>query len=239
MNNKTKKILGLSLLTTTAITMVCALAPNPLEISTRLFASNNKQTYSYVKTDFSISESGFPFIPSDDRKYFGYSPMEFTEESGIFVSDVGDPSDIDETTTGIGWSTGDTANGCKVTREGNFFSLETVTPSPYKPSDANRELGVNIKIDVKGDREILLTDNTYYLFDLYYVAQIVDEEVIVKREMKITPEYYYSDYSSVFFSLDTFKGDYTWETEEYGRILSCGVYKVTLKEISIEYSCSK
>lgn len=238
MNNKTKKILGLSLLTTTAITMVCALAPNPLEISTRLFASNNKQTYSYVKTDFSISE--LPVIPSDNRKYFGYSPMEFTEESGIFVSDVGDPSDIDETTTGIGWSTGDTANGCKVTREGNFFSLETVTPSPYKPSDANRELGVNIKIDVKeGDREILLTDNTYYLFDLYYVAQIVDEEVIVKREMKITPEYYYPDHSSVFFSLDTFKGDYTWETEEYGKILSCGVYKVTLKEISIEYSCSK
>lgn len=216
--------------------MVCALAPNPLEISTRLFASNSKQTYCYVKTDFSISE--FPFIPSKDKAY-GYSPMVFTEESDIFVSDVGDPSDIDETTTGIGWSTGDIDNGCKVTSEGNFFSLETVTPSPYKPLDANRELGVNIKIDVKGDREILLTDNTYYLFDLYYVAQIVEEEEIVKREMKITPEYYYSDHSSVFFSLDTYKKDYSWAVDPYGEIPSCGVYKITLKAISIEYSCSK
>lgn len=215
--------------------MVCALAPNPLEISTRLFASNNKQTYSYIKTDFSISE--LPVIPYE-AKAFGYSPMEFTEESGIFVSDVGDPSNVNTTTTGIGWQTNDTS-GCKVTSEGNFFSLETVTPSPYKPSDANRELGVNIKIDVKGDREILLTDNTYYLFDLYYVAQIVEEEEIVKREMKITPEYYYSDHSSVFFSLDTYKKDYSWAVDPYGEIPSCGVYKITLKEISIEYSCSK
>lgn len=235
MNNKTKKILGLSLLLTTTITVVCALAPNPLEISTRLFASNNKQTYSFVKTDFSISE--LPVIPSDNKS-FGYSPMVFTENDGIFVSDVGDPSDVNTTTTGIGWSTDDAANGCKVTREGNFFSLETVTPSPYSPSDANRELGVNIKIDIIGDREILLTDNTYYLFDLYYVAQIVNEEEIIKREMKITPEYYY-DHSSVFFSLDTFKSDYSWKIDPYGEIPSCGVYKITLKAISIEYSCSK
>ena len=236
MNNKTKKILGLSLLTTTAITMVCALAPNPLEISTRLFASNNKQTYSYVKTDFSISE--LPVIPSANKSE-GYSPMVFAEESGIFVSDVGDPSDSDKTTTDIDWFTGDTANGCKVTREGNFFSLETVNPSPYSTMDYNRKLIVNIKIDVLGERDILLTDNTYYLFDLYYVAQDVDEEVILKREMKITPEYYYTDYSSVFFSLNTFKSDYSWKVDPYGEIQSCGVYKITLKEISIEYSCSK
>lgn len=239
MNNKTKKILGLSLLTTTAITMVCALAPNPLEISTRLFASNNKQTYSYVKTDFSISE--LPVIPSDNRKYFGYSPMEFTEESGIFVSDVGDPSDINTTTTGIGWSTNDEVNGCKVTSEGNFFSLETVIPSPYsQPVDVNREFGVNIKIDVKeGDREILLTDNTYYLFDLYYIPQDF-QDVILKREMKFTPEYYYyADHSSVYFSLDTSTSAFSWETEGYGKIEYYGVYKVTLKAISIEYSCSK
>ena len=236
MNNKTKKILGLSLLTTTAITMICALATNPLEINAQLFASNNKQTYSYVKTDFSISE--LPVIPSAHKEY-GYSPMVFTEESEIFVSDVGDPSDIDTTTTGIGWSTGDTTNGCKVTSEGNFFSLETAIPSPYSTMDYNRELGINIKIDVLGEREILLTDNTYYLFDLYYVAQDFDEEVILKREMKITPEYYYSDHSSVFFSLDTYKSDYSWEVEPYGLIQSYGIYKVTLKAISIEYSCSK
>lgn len=236
MNNKTKKILGLSLLLTTAITVVCALAPNPLEISTRLFASNNKQTYSFVKTDFSISE--LPVIPSAHKEY-GYSAMTLTENDGIFVSDVGDPSDIDTTTTGIGWSTGDIENGCKVTSEGNFFSLETVNPSPYSTRDYNRELGVNIKIDVLGDREILLTDNTYYLFDLYYVAQNFDEEVILTRKMKITPEYYYSDHSSVFFSLDTFKSDYSWEVEPYGQIQSYGIYKVTLKAISIEYSCSK
>ena len=235
MNNKTKKILGLSLLTTTAITMVCALAPNPLEISTRLFASNNKQTYSYVKTDFSISE--LPVIPSA-HKSEGYSPMEFTEESGIFVSDVGDPSDINTTTTGIGWNTEDSANGCKVTREGNFFSLETITPSPYAIKDYHRELGVNIKIDILGDREILLTDNTYYLFDLYYVPQDFEEETL-KREMKITPEYYYDDHSSVFFSLDTDKNDYSWVVDPYVEIQSYGIYKVTLKEISIEYSCSK
>lgn len=165
--------------------------------------------------------------------------MVFTEESDIFVSDVGDPSDIDETTTGIGWSTGDIDNGCKVTSEGNFFSLETVTPSPYKPSDANRELGVNIKIDVKGDREILLTDNTYYLFDLYYAVQDFDETVIFKREMKITPEYYYSDYSSVSFTLKTDDKSYFWDVDPYGEIQSYGIYKITLKEISIEYSCSK
>lgn len=236
MNNKTKKILGLSLLTTTAITMVCALAPNPLEINVQLFASNNKQTFSYVKTDFFLSEA--PVIPSA-HKEFGYSPMTFTENDGIFVSDVGDPSDVNTTTTGIGWSTGDIENGCKFTSEGNFFSLETVTPSPYSTMDYHRELGVNIKIDVLGDREILLTDNTYYLFDLYYVAQGFDEEVILTREMKITPEYYYSDHSSVFFSLDTFKSDYSWKVDPYGEIQSYGIYKITLKAISIEYSCSK
>lgn len=215
--------------------MVCALAPNPLEISTRLFASNNKQTYSYIKTDFSISE--LPVIPYE-AKAFGYSPMEFTENDGIFVSDVGDPSNVNTTTTGIGWQTNDT-NGCKVTSEGNFFSLETVTPSPETTKDYSRLLGVNIKIDVKGDREILLTDNTYYLFDLYYAVQDFDETVIFKREMKITSEYYYSDYSSVSFTLKTDDKSYFWDVDPYGEIQSYGIYKITLKEISIEYSCSK
>lgn len=199
--------------------------------SIRLRAVGNKQTYSFVKKDFTVTQS--PVIPSSAIT-FGYSPMEISELSEAFTCDQGDTSHIDTTLTGIGWSCQD-SRGFKVVNEG-LIGVEAYAMD--KGNDYYREIGIKAKFDIQGDRECVLGDNSYYLFDLYYYDPYLDKVEI--KEYKAPVEYYYvDDSSSVYYELDTRREEFDYNDESGNSIQGCDIYKAVLKEISIEYSCSK
>ena len=230
MKNK-YKFIGSSLLLTALMLVGGLLSDNVKLDSIRLRASRNKQTYSFVKKDFTVSQD--PVIPSSAIT-FGYSPMEISELSGVFTCDQGDTSHIDTTLTGIGWSCQD-SKGFKVVNEG-LIGVEAYRVD--KGNDYYREIGIKAKFDIQGDRECVLGDNSYYLFDLYYYDPFLEKVEI--KEYQAPVEYYYvDDSSSVYYELDTARNDYNYRNELGELIQGCDIYKAVLKEISIEYSCSK
>lgn len=230
MNNK-YKFIGSSLLLTTLMLVGGLLSDNVKLDSIRLRAAGNKQTYSFVKRDFTVTQN--PVIPSSAIT-FGYSPMEISELSGVFICDQGDTSQITTTLTGIGWSCQD-SRGFKVVNEG-LIGVEAYTLD--KGKDYYREIGIKAKFDIQGDRECVLGDNSYYLFDLYYYNSYLEEVEI--KEYHAPLEYYYvDDSSSVYYELDTEKKEFEYNDELGNLIQGCDIYKAVLKEISIEYSCSK
>lgn len=230
MNNK-YKFIGSSLLLTTLMLVGGLLSNNVKLDSIRLRAAGNKQTYSFIKKDFSVTQD--PVIPSSAIT-FGYSPMEISELSGVFTCDQGDTSDINTTLTGIGWNCED-SRGFKVVNEG-LIGVEAYAMD--KGNDHHREIGIKAKFDIQGDRECVLGDNSYFLFDLYYYNHYL--ETVEIKEYRAPLEYYYADdSSSVYYELDTGRNDYDYRNESDELIQGCDIYKAVLKEISIEYSCSK
>lgn len=230
MNNK-YKFIGSSLLLTTLMLVGGLLSNNVKLDSIRLRAAGNKQTYSYVKKDFTVTQD--PVIPSS-KITFGYSPMEISELSGVFTCDQGDTSDINTTLTGIGWNCQD-SQGFKVVNEG-LIGVEAYAMD--KGNDYHREIGIKAKFDIQGDRECVLGDNSYFLFDLYYYNHYLEKVEI--KEYRAPVEYYYvDDSSSVYYELDTDREEFNYYNESGDYMQGCDIYKAVLKEISIEYSCSK
>ena len=230
MNNK-YRFIGSSILLTTLMLIGGIFQDNIKLDSIRLRAAGNKQTYSFVKKDFTVTQN--PVIPSSAIT-FGYSPMEISELSEVFTCDQGDTSHISTTLTGIGWNCED-SRGFKVVNEG-LIGVEAYVMD--KENDFHREIGINAKFDIQGDRECVLGDNSYYLFDLYYYDHYLEKVEI--KEYRASLEYYYvDDSSSVYYELDTGRNDYDYRNESGELIQGCDIYKAVLKEISLEYSCSK
>lgn len=251
MNNK-YKFIGSSLLLTTLMLVGGLLSNNVKLDSIRLRAAGNKQTYSFVKKDFVITS--YPYIPSDDNEE-GYMCFDVSDTSGLFVSERGTETRLEDTYTGIGWETV-FSDGCSFIKEEKYFSLEVNTHSPHvEPTDYNRELGISMKFVLQGASEGLRSpvfgDNSYYSFTLYYD----NGTATCVREFKAPLEYgyycegdkCYYEYNTVMFVLDTAKSDYNYDyktTDGHGEEVTINfkcydIYKVTLNEISIEYSCSK
>lgn len=230
MNNK-YKFIGSSILLTTLMLIGGIFQDNIKLDSIRLRAAGNKQAYSFVKKDFTVTQN--PVIPSSAIN-FGYSPMEISELSEVFTCDQGDTSDINKTLTGIGWYCQD-SRGFKVVNEG-LIGVEAYVMD--KGNDYHREIGIKAKFDIQGDRACVLGENSYFLFDLYYYDHYLEKVEI--KEYRAPLEYYYvDDNSSVYYELDTDREEFNYNDESGELIQGCDIYKAVLKEISIEYSCSK
>lgn len=195
-----------------------------------LRANSYSGTYHYIKTDFSLGDS--PYIPTTGTaSTFGYSTYSLIEYDGVFVTDKGDDSEESTTLTGIGWNR-DITTTFHLVDEG-IIGFEDSTKECLK--DFHRILGVKLKIDIQGDRSIILSSNTYYLFELGYYSNDSHTETI--REYKVTPEYYYEDYSSIYYEFASEKLEpfFVDDVEYFG----WDIYKVVLKEVSVEYSCKR
>lgn len=208
------------------LTLAILLTSVSLVVAGAVFANSNlpemriqlgageKQTYQYIKTDFRLGEA--PEISGTVDS----SSFSIIEDSGIFSSPSSDYNLV--------FCEHNLSTGFKIVNEG-IFGIEDNVREYSEEHDYIRTIQIKFDIDVLGDRDIVnLGTNTYAMFNLYYD----DDGQDVIREYKAVPKYSLEQ-SSISFDVDSGKNDF-----DYQGLENTDIYKIILKTISVEYSCS-
>ncbi len=219
---KTNKYTSALFFTAVAALTVGAFLSNADFSKTTLKMRANLTQYHFIKTDFHLETA--PVIPSG--KVIGNSTFSLVEDSGIFTTTAGMDTNY------IDWSHYE-SNGFVFVNSGIFGFAST--EKNYE-DDTNRRLEMKLTIDVQGEREITnLGTNTYFLFDIYYHNDDESYNDVI-REYKATPTYAVEN-SSIEYLLNTDTSEFNYNIPGYS-FISWDVYKVVLKTVSVEYSCS-
>ena len=210
------------------LTLAILLTSVSLVVAGAVFANSNlpemriqlgageKQTYQYIKTDFRLESGPTPSISF----YSGQAHFSLVEEDSIFTSKQSDDS--------IFWNHDGSYEDFFKTDDG-IFGIED--GEQICERGKQRSIAISFIIAAEGDREIInLGTNSFCLIQLYYN----DGTKTTNREYTITPSYSNENYSSVSFEIDTYSNDFDYESYR-----SEDIYKVVLKSIQLEYSCSK
>lgn len=176
----------------------------------------NLTQYHFTKTDFHLGTA--PVIPSASEH--GDASFSLIEGDGIFTSESSGNS--------LSWDHDD-SEGFKIVNEG-IFGIEDESKSD---SIGYRIIGFKITIDVLGEREITnLGTNTKFMFDIYYFDDYSERSAT--REYTATPSYSSTENnSSIVYEMSTY-----WTEFDYQIFDSSDIYKIVLKTVSVEYSCS-